>query len=282
MRAMPIQAVTGHTGFVQLKAAFKKNYIHYLQEALGLGIFMLSACFFGAMLFSPSSSWQQAIASNMASNIIMGIMMGLTALLIFYSPLTAPGGAQINPAVTITFLHLNRMCRYDALFYILFQFTGGTLAVFIMQWLMGNMLTDAPVHSVVTIPGKMGATAAAITEFCIAFVMMAMVLFTSASKPLKKYTRIFAGFMVCLYVIFAGPLSGFGMNPARSFASAFASGIYTSFWIYCIIPFAGMLAAAEFYLITISIKRKYRLKIVHKNLHLKDTSNEKIFKDFTF
>jgi hypothetical protein len=38
------------------------------------------------------------------------------------------------------------------------------------------------------------------------------------------------------------------MNPARSFASAFPSGVWTSFWIYLIIPFAGMLSAAEFYL----------------------------------
>jgi hypothetical protein len=38
------------------------------------------------------------------------------------------------------------------------------------------------------------------------------------------------------------------MNPARSFASALPSGIWTSFWIYLFIPFAGMLSAAEFFL----------------------------------
>jgi hypothetical protein len=43
-------------------------------------------------------------------------------------------------------------------------------------------------------------------------------------------------------------MSGFGMNPARSFASALPSGIWTAFWIYLFIPFAGMLLAAELYL----------------------------------
>jgi hypothetical protein len=44
-------------------------------------------------------------------------------------------------------------------------------------------------------------------------------------------------------------MSGFGMNPARSFASALPSGVWTAFWIYLTIPFAGMLLAAELYLL---------------------------------
>jgi len=51
-------------------------------------------------------------------------------------------------------------------------------------------------------------------------------------------------------VIFAGPVSGFGMNPARSFASAFLSGIWNSFWIYLLIPVAGMFTAAEVFLLS--------------------------------
>ncbi|GAB2817440.1 hypothetical protein GCM10027043_17750 [Ferruginibacter profundus] len=209
-------------------------------------------------------------------------MMGLTALFIFYSPFTAPSGAHINPAVTITFLRLGKISRENAAFYILFQFIGGTAAVFVMQWLMGKILTGSPVNSAVTVPGKAGTINAAITEFFIAFIMISMVLFTSASKRLKKHTRKFAACLVCCYVIFAGPISGFGMNPARSFASAFPSGIYTAFWIYLLIPFAGMLVAAECFVSIQSVKRKCRLKIVHKNLDLKKRNDEKIFKDFTY
>ena len=212
----------------------------------------------------------------------MGMMMGLTALFIFYSPLTAPSGAHINPAVTITFLRLKRISTEDAIFYILFQFIGGTLAVFIMQKLMGAILIAAPVSSAVTVPGKAGVLNAAITEFFIAFIMISMVLFMSASKQFKKYTRKFAACFVCCFVIFAGPISGFGMNPARSFASAFPSGIYTAFWIYMLIPFAGMLIAAECFASIQSVKKKCRLRIVHKNLTLKKGNDEKIFKDFTY
>ena len=251
-------------------------------EAFGLAIFMVSACFFSAMLFSPNSSWYHLFPNNMMRNLVMGPAMGLTALFIFYSPVTAPGGAHINPAVTITFLRLGKINKADAAFYIFFQFAGGTAAVFVMQWLMGKILIDAPVNSAVTVPGKAGVLNAAITEFFIAFITISVVLFTSASKQLKKYTRKIMACLVCCYVIFAGPISGFGMNPARSFASAFPSGIYTSFWIYMLIPFAGMLLAAECFVSIQSAKWKCRLRIVHKNLNLKKRNDEKIFKDFTY
>ncbi len=245
---MPIRTYTGSSGWLQMKTSFKKNRQHYMQEALGLAIFMISACFFGSMFFSEKSSWLNAIPNAMTRNILMGIAMGLTALFIFYSPWTSPSGSNINPAVTITFLRLDKMCRYDALFFILFQIAGGIVAVIIMQLLMGNILTGAPVNSVVTVPGKSGMWWALITEFIIAFITMSMVLFTSNNKKLKNFTRIFAGCLVCSWVIVAGPVSGFGMNPARSLASAIPAGIWTSWWIYLFIPFAGMLLAAEFYL----------------------------------
>jgi aquaporin Z len=255
MRAMPIRVFTGKTGMMQMKAAFKKNWKHYLQEALGLAIFMISACFFSAMLFSEKSSWN--ISNVMVKNVLMGLAMGGTALFIFYSPFTAPSGSQINPAVTLTFLRLGKMCKYDAMFFVLFQIAGGTVAVFIMQLLMGSILINTPVNSAVTIPGKNGVGLALVTELIIAFVTMNMVLFTSDNNKLKKFTRVFAGCLVCTWVILAGPISGFGMNPARSLASALPANTWTSFWIYLFVPFAGMLLAAEFYL----LRSKSKVKI---------------------
>lgn len=257
MRVMPIRIVTGYTGWKQLTASFKKNWVYYLQEALGLAIFMISACFFGALLWGNDASFHYTIENETVRNIVTGILMGATALFIFYSPFTAPSGSHINPAVTITFLRLNKMCRYDAFFYIIFQVLGGTIAVFLMAALIGKGLTSQPVNYAVTVPGKPGVTAAAITEYVIAVITMTMVLFTSSNDRLKKYTRIFSGCLVCCWVIFAGPLSGFGMNPARSFASAFPAHTYTAFWLYILIPFAGMLTAAELYLL---VEKRKRIK----------------------
>src|SRR5688500_14024185 len=109
---------------------------------------------------------------------------------------------------------------------------GGPLAVYFMAGLMCDMLTAPPVSFVISVPGKKGSWPAAYTEFTIAFVMMNMILFTSEHAILKKYTRILAAILVCSFVITAGPVSGFGMNPARTFASALPSHTWTSFWIY--------------------------------------------------
>ena len=232
----------------------------YLREALGLAIFMASACFFSALLESEHSPIHRAIANDFHRLVIMGVTMAFTALFIFYSPLTAASGAQINPAVTITFLRLQKIKKRDAFYYIIFQCLGGTLAVYIMVGLMGEMLTAPPVTFAVTIPGKNGIWPALYTEFLISFIMMTMVLFTSAHRVLKKYTRVFAAIFVCFYVILAGPISGFGMNPARTLSSALPSHIWTGFWLYLFIPVLGMLFAAEVYLIWKKVMQKPNLQ----------------------
>ena len=248
MRAVDISIKTATGRVSNIRAIFRKNKRFYIQEALGLGIFMVSACFFSGLLFGKNGYFVSDFSAFIRQS-ILGLMMGLTALFIFYSPVTSPSGAHINPAVTLAFFRVGKIGRWDAFFYILFQFLGGTLTVYIMVRLMGENLSAAPLFDVVTIPGKYGVAGAAITELIIAFIMMSMVLFTAGHSLLKKYSRIFAGILVCVYVIVAGPISGFGMNPARSFSSAMPSHVWTSFWIYLFMPLGGMLAAAEVYLV---------------------------------
>jgi aquaporin Z len=247
MRAVDIQIERTTGGISQIKASFKKNWKYYLQEALGLAIFMVSACFFSGLFFGQNGYFVSVLSAPVRL-CLTGLMMGLTALFIFYSPATSPSGSHINPAVTLAFFRLGKIGSWDAIFYVIFQFMGGTVAVYMMAVWMGDNLTAAPLHYVVTIPGKYGVGAAAIAEFIIALIMMSMVLFTADYPHLKKYTRIFAGTLVCLNVIVVGPISGFGMNPARSFASALPAHIWTAFWIYLLLPVAGMLTATEIYL----------------------------------
>lgn len=245
---MNIKITEGYSGISRIWNSFRKNHVHYLQEALGLAIFMGSACFFSAMLEGKESTLHVAIPNGTIRLLIMGMLMGLTALFIFYSPLTAPSGSHINPSVTLVFLRLGKICLWDAFFYMLFQLMGGLVAVYLMAFLLGHSLTDQPVNYATTVPGQQGIIVAALTELAIAFVMITMVLFSSESKRFKKNTRIIAGCLVCCNVIFAGPVSGFGMNPARTLASAIPAHIYTALWIYLLMPFAGMLAATEFFL----------------------------------
>src|SRR5450432_4063497 len=120
MRAVDISIdrVTG--GVSRLKASFSKNLKFYFQEALGLAIFMISACFFSGLLFGKNAIFTSGLPV-LLRQIMLGILMGTTAGFIFYSRFTSPSGSHINPAVTTTFLRLGKIGSWDALMYMIFQ-----------------------------------------------------------------------------------------------------------------------------------------------------------------
>jgi len=227
--------------------ALKQKWNVYLMEAICLGVFMVSAALFGTLLEYPNSTVHLAVSDDFARLCLMGLIMGLTALGIIYSPMGKLSGAHMNPAVTLTFLGLGKIGHRDAIFYVLFQCAGALLAVYLMSWMLGDSFKDEHVNYVVTIPGKWGAIPAFAVEVLIAFIMMSTVLLTSNDKTLSRYTGIAAGILVMLYVILSGPISGFSMNPARTIASAVPAGQYASLWIYLTAPFIGMFSAAVLY-----------------------------------
>ena len=99
----------------------------------------------------------------------------------------------------------------------------------------------------VTVPGEAGVAVAFLAEVAITFVLMLTVLFASNTPRLARYTGLFVGGLVFLYITFEAPLSGMSMNPARSFASAFLSDNWTGWWVYFTAPPLGMSLAAALY-----------------------------------
>lgn len=234
-------------------------------EAAELGLFMVSAGIFTCLFEYPTSPLHQAIANSDLRRFLMGIAMGTTAIALIYSPWGKQSGAHMNPAVTLTFYRLGKVKRRDALFYILFQCLGGLAGVYLVALLLGNVFTQAPVTYVVTVPGPSGWIAALVGELVIAFLMMMVVLVTSNNKRLNRFTGLFAGFLVMLYVTLEAPFSGFGMNPARSLASALPAQIWTAFWLYAIAPPIGMLLAAGLYQSVFGHRAVKCAKLNHEN-----------------
>ena len=226
---------------------FRQHLPEYLMEAAELGIFMLSAGVFTILFEYPNSPVHQAIPNADLRRFLVGVAMGSTAIGLIYSPWGKQSGAHMNPAITLTFYRLGKVKRQDALFYLLFQCLGGLAGVGFVAWLFGKAFTQPPVNYVVTVPGELGWLGAVGGELIVAFLMMMMVLLTSNSQKLNRYTGLFSGCLVMLYVTFEAPLSGFGMNPARSFASALPAQNWTAFWIYVLVPSIGMFSAAALY-----------------------------------
>jgi aquaporin Z len=227
--------------------ALRQHWPEYLMEAACLGTFMISAGVFTALLEYPNSAVRHAIPNDFVRLALNGLAMGLTAIGIIYSPWGARSGAHMNPAMTWTFFRLGKVKAWDALFYPIFQTLGGVAGVLLVRFALGKLFTDSPVAYVVTVPGKAGVTAAFFAEVTIACGMMLMVLFMTNTPKLARFTGLFGGTLVFLYITFEAPLSGMSINPARTLASALPSGIWTAAWIYFVAPIGGMLLAVEIY-----------------------------------
>ncbi len=228
--------------------ALRAHWPEYLMEAGLLCAFMVSACLFGVLYEFPHSPVRQAITSSLIRRMLMGASMGLTAVVIIYSPWGKQSGAHINPSVTFTFFRLGKIKTWDAIFYIAAQFVGSALGVMLVGRFLMTELADPAVRYVVTVPGKYGTAVAIIAECLITFVLMSTVLYVSNHVRVSRFTGLFAGLLVATYITVEAPFSGMSMNPARTFGSGLSAGVWTGFWIYLIAPLLGMLSAAELYL----------------------------------
>lgn len=226
---------------------FKNNVMLYLSlhwkalliEAWALGTFMISAALC-TILIENNISGDHA----MLKRLFTGLAMGLTAILIIYSPWGRHSGAHMNPAMSFTMLLLRKMERYTAWMYIAFQFTGGIIGLALVNLFLNEQLMQANVNFVQTLPGPQGIGKAFMGEYLISFILILMILFSSNDRSGRRYTGIFAGILIAAFITFESPYSGMSMNPARTMASALLAGNYTYLWIYFLAPIAGMLSAA--------------------------------------
>jgi len=228
-----------------MKTALGTHWPEYLMEAAGLGIFMMSAGGFAIALFHPASPVALAISAPMSRRVLMGCAMGLTAVGLIYSPWGRRSGAHFNPAVTLTFLRLGKIAGPDAFFYVAAQIVGSVSGIVTLSLIAHGLLAHPAVNYVVTVPGAAGTGAAFGAELAIALLLMSVVLAVSNASRFARYTGLCAGALVAAYITFEAPMSGMSMNPARSFASALAAGLWTAFWIYLTAPVIGMMLAAE-------------------------------------
>lgn len=230
-----------------MNEAFKNHWPEYLIEAACLGIFMISACTFAALLGHPDSPIQMKLMGGIPQRMVMGLAMALTLIAIVYSPWGKRSGAHMNPSLTFTFWRLGKIEPWDAFFYIAFQFLGGIAGVLIARAALGRWIAHPSVQFAATRPGPLGVGVAFAAEVAISFILMTTVLTITNIDALNRFTGIFAAVLVATYITFESPISGMSMNPARTVGSAFSAHIWTALWIYFTAPLLGMLLAAEAY-----------------------------------
>jgi aquaporin Z len=145
-------------------------------------------------------------------------------------------GAHINPAVTLAFAAADRFAWLRVPGYVLAQTAGAFTASLTLAWLFP---TDIRLGS--TLPAGT-AWQSFVLEVLLTFILMFVVLGVSTgAKEKGVLAGIAVGSVIALEALFAGPVSGASMNPARSLAPAVVSGQTRDLWVYLTAPPLGAL-----------------------------------------
>ncbi|HYX30180.1 MAG TPA: aquaporin, partial [Pyrinomonadaceae bacterium] len=83
-----------------------------------------------------------------------------------------------------------------------------------------------------------------VLELVLTTILMFVILSVSTNGKEKGITAgIAVGSVIALEALFAGPISGASMNPARSLAPALVSRELNGLWIYLLAPVLGAISA---------------------------------------
>ncbi len=192
-----------------------------------LGTFALVFCGTGAIIIDQETG-------GGVSHIGVAITFGLIVMAMIYA-LGEVSGAHLNPAISIAFALARRLPVKSLGYYISSQIAGALLASLTLKLLFpSNQLlgTTQPAGPLMQ---------SFILEFILTYFLMLVIINVSTGpKEQGMFAGIAIGSVILLEAMFAGPISGASMNPARSLAPAIVSGHTEALTgSYLIAPVAG-------------------------------------------
>jgi aquaporin NIP len=177
------------------------------------------------------------VSGGAVSHVGVGLTFGLVVLAMIYA-VGDVSGAHLNPAVTLGFVAARRFPGRWVAPYIASQCIGALLASLLLRVMFP---TDPTLGATLPAGGAMQSFA---LEAVLTFILMFVILSVSTGPKEKGIMAgIAVGAVIALEALFAGPISGASMNPARSLAPALLSGRLDSLWVYLTAPLLGALAS---------------------------------------
>ena len=167
----------------------------------------------------------------------IALTFGLVVMALIYA-LGDSSGCHINPAATIAFALARRFPWRAVPAYVIAQLFGAFLAGLVLDAMF-------PGHRTLGATLPVGPPVRSfILEIVLSLILFVVVL-SVATGPKERgiMAGIAIGGVVALEAMFAGPISGASMNPARSIAPAVLSGQTQHLWVYIAGPLLGAAAA---------------------------------------
>jgi aquaporin NIP len=200
----------------------------YLAEALGT--FALVFAGTGAIVVNNSSGGAIGHAG-------IALTFGLIVLAMIHT-FGDVSGAHLNPAVTLGLALARRFRWADMPGYITAQLIGAIAA----SALLLSLFPDSPTLGA-TLPSGPPMQSFIFEILLTAMLILTVLSVTSGAKEKGVTAGIAISSVIALEAMFAGPVCGASMNPARSLAPALVSGELQHLWIYLTAPVLGALIA---------------------------------------
>jgi aquaporin Z len=204
----------------------KQEWRRLFSEALGTFFLVLVAAGGGMMghAFPDTISRQAAVTAPALMVMAIILFMGKVS------------GAHLNPAVSFAFALRGDFPWRRVPGYVIVQLAGATLAALFL-------------HAVVDVSAKFGsnypapgysAGAAFWMELILTMGLVSVILGTASGAQNIGIVGAFGvGGYIALAGLWASPISGASMNPARTFGPNLVSGTWTDYWVYVAGPLVG-------------------------------------------
>ena len=209
----------------------KREWRRLFSELLGTFFLVLVAAGGGILVGEGQISLAAAVVAP-------GLMV--MAIILFMGAIS---GAHLNPGVSLAFALRGDFPWKRVPGYIIIQLVGATLACLFLLAVFGNIQ-----HLGATLPGAGYENwQALLMEIALTAGLVSVILGTaSAAQNVGAIAALGVGGYIALAGLWAAPVSGVSMNPARSFGPALVSGDFSSYWVYVVGPLAGALIAVAF------------------------------------
>lgn len=199
---------------------------------------------FGLVFAGTGAVVIDSVTGGSVTHVGIAATFGLVVMAMIYA-LGDVSGAHLNPAVTIGFCASGRLSVRCVIPYLASQLAGATVASLCLLALFGNHASLGA-----TLPAGSAWQSFGLEVVLTAILMFVILCVSTGPKEVGTMAGIAIGGVVALEAMFAGPICGASMNPARSFAPAVVSGNLHALWVYLIAPVLGAVLAVPLWRIT--------------------------------